>query len=166
MLCNETIKTIHKFICNCLILRDCRCCLWENIQFLFQVFFPSQKLQNPEHGLSHKETKSFVKVYNQPQILVTKIQVQECYTLAKDSISSDICLSMPCPWKPGKEKTLVILINVAIKWPQMMAYRPCYFTFHETNLGMFSVRNTNELFHTLELSANHGIKISMISVYS
>ena len=166
MLCNETIKTIHKFICNCLILRDCRCCLWENIQFLFQVFFPSQKLQNPEHGLSHKETKNFVKVYNQSQSSWYKDSCTGMLYLGKRLHLFRYLSFNAMSLKARKRRKLVILINVAIKWPQMMAYRPCYFTFHETNLGMFSVRNTNELFHTLELSANHGIKISMRSVYS
>lgn len=50
------------------------------------------------------------------------IHVQECYTLAKDSISSDICLSMPCPWKEKKnvlafkksqQSDLKLLINRA-----------------------------------------------------
>lgn len=162
----ETIKTSHKLICNWLILRDCRCCLWENIQFLFQVFFPSQNLAKSRTRPFPQRNKELCKSV-QP---VTK----SCF---KDSSTGMLYLGKrlhlfgylsfnAMSLKAGKRKTLVILINVAIKWPQMMTNKSCYFTFHETNLGMFSVRNTNELFHTLELSANHGIKISMRSVYS
>lgn len=131
----------------------------------FKYFSLRKNWQNPEHGLSHKETKNFVKVYNQSQSSWYKDSSTWMLYLGKRLHLFGYLSFNATSLKARKRRKLVILIKVAYKWPQM-TNRPYYFTFHETNLGMFSVRNTNELFHTLELSANHGIKISMRSVYS